>query len=508
MKPIKGKIIRLSILAGILVGNAVFLIWNMRRSFNLLDMGSFIDASWRVFCGQRLYQDFIYHSGPVYVYLNVLFARLFGFGQVALGAHLIAAHSIVIGLIFFLLWKRLPFYQTLLVTLLTATSFYWSTSFPWHDQTTHIWGIAAIFILLHPRFFLTAKRAFMAAFLCGILAGLAGLTKINIGLPYALVITALLLTYNDRWRILTGYIFGVACLLAGIWMVLGGLEYYWQQRWIVAGVLGQDRMPRFFKLKSWLVNDYWLPLFVVLINVNSLRFLSRLKRPLIGLAGLTMLGIISVNTGGILREANTSLWGILMALAFLTFAEAETIPGWPRRRRLYIISRFVLIAFAIVMLFVSTIDGVNLRVWSYVKWDHIGDYTLKSEPFKGWKCYHSLGKPMDDLTNFINTRVPQDESLLNLTDMYIIYTLTGRESYPHVPVAFMPGYYPAPGEQLHQVQEYIYQNPPMWVIVDLGMLFTEEDYLLGMRVFIKKFYTPVFRSGTFVLMRRTGLFHE
>ena len=77
----------------ILTGNAFFLRHNAFRGFNFFDMGSFLDASWRVFKGQTPYVDFIYTTGPLHIYMNAFFFTLFGFGKKAILAHLIAVRG-------------------------------------------------------------------------------------------------------------------------------------------------------------------------------------------------------------------------------------------------------------------------------------------------------------------------------------------------------------------------------------------------------------------------------
>lgn len=110
-------------------------------------MGSYLDVVWRLMNGQRLYMDFIFPEGPIHVNLMLVFCRLLGLGKTALWAHVVIIHSMVIILIFLLLYRRTSLGITLAVTLLTVPSFYWPFSFPWHDQTAHFWGILAVFLL-------------------------------------------------------------------------------------------------------------------------------------------------------------------------------------------------------------------------------------------------------------------------------------------------------------------------------------------------------------------------
>ena len=128
----------------LLILNSFFLRFNAFRGFNFFDMGAFLDASWRVYIGQRPYLDFMYISGPVHLYLNAFFFTLFGFGKLAVLAHLVTVHSIVIVITYLIAKKYTPSSIALLSALLSTTCFYWPASHPWHDQSAHFWGLLAI----------------------------------------------------------------------------------------------------------------------------------------------------------------------------------------------------------------------------------------------------------------------------------------------------------------------------------------------------------------------------
>jgi len=134
---IRGRILPAALLLLMLFVNATVLGRNAFRGFNFFDMGSFLDASWRVFCGQAPYADFIFITGPVHLWMNAFFFVLFGFGKTAVLAHLVAVHSIVILCTFFIAARFAPPWTAILAAALSTVCFYWPVSHPWYDQSAH-----------------------------------------------------------------------------------------------------------------------------------------------------------------------------------------------------------------------------------------------------------------------------------------------------------------------------------------------------------------------------------
>jgi len=155
----------------------------------------------------------------------------------------------------------------------------------------------------------------------------------------------------------------------------------------------------------------------------------------------------------------------------------------------------------VVLTVISVRYGLQLKVWTYNDKNPAGDYVLQSEPLRGWRCHRNIGVPLDQLTRFIKTYVPKDETLLNLTDLYIIYALTGRDSFRGVPPFFFGNAFPAPGPQLEQVRAHILKNPPDWLIVHFST-FRNELMFLRMQDLVMESYAPVIRTGFYVLLRR------
>ena len=196
--------INLSFLTILLISNATFMNWNAFRCFNFFDMGSFFDASWRVYKGQKPYIDFIFISGPIYLYVNALFFCLFGVGKAAILAHILTTHSLVIVFAFVVSRKYLSFLESMLATILTTISFYWPISFPWYDQLAHFWGICAISTLLLKMPLSESRDTFKVYVFFGIMAALSFMTKTNIGGLYVTLLFLVALRENRRMAALGG----------------------------------------------------------------------------------------------------------------------------------------------------------------------------------------------------------------------------------------------------------------------------------------------------------------
>ena len=75
--------------------------------FNFFDMSAFMDAGWRIVCGQRIYADFFFNTGPVHPYLMAAFFAVFGFTKWAILAHLALVTAVVMVTVFLLARRHL-----------------------------------------------------------------------------------------------------------------------------------------------------------------------------------------------------------------------------------------------------------------------------------------------------------------------------------------------------------------------------------------------------------------
>ena len=495
------SILSFTFLIVILVGNAFFLNYNAFRCFNMLDMGGFLDASWRVFCGQRPYIDFIYYSGPMHLYMNAFFFFIFGFGKTAILAHLILVHSVVVVLIFLMLYKQVPRLVTFLVTLLTTPSFYWNVSHPWHDQSTHFWGIIGIFLIVQ-QFYSKSKRLFRTSIICGILSMVAFITKTNLGVAYVVLFFLVFISFSERKKALGGYFLGIAIgIILSLFIIRFPGEYL-NQSIFDNSVLLKSRLGILLNPAGWFVNYYWVMVVIVISNVVMQFEKTRKCQEMVYLFILvSLMGIYAANTGGVLTEANNFLWGIQMALAVIVLYALRNPELSVFKKRFQQVSFVLSKTFIGFLIFLAVRDGVQLKVWTYVKWRPLGNYRIKSKPMEGWLAYKLQGESLDRMVEYINMNIPKNESLLNLTDMYIVYALTNRDSYRGITCTFIDGIIPNPGRQTQQVHRNILSNLPKWIVLSFDSINVEIKYL-GIKDVILSSYKPVVRTGIYTLWRK------
>jgi hypothetical protein len=486
--------------SAVLILNAVFLTSMAFRHFNFFDMGSILDAAWRLYCGQRPYVDFIYVMGPIHLYFYLMAFKIFGFGKMGVLAYLLFIPSLLVTLMFVTLRKYLPVWVTLIVLLLTTVSFQWNIAHPWYDQTSHLWGVAAVLILVN--FFMksSGRIPWGIGFFCGIMTVLSTMSKTNIGVAYGVCFFVILLCCAGREKSLLGYLAGLLCATAFVFIFL--IRYprpYFEQILTHTQAVAGNRFSAMLNLKAWSVNYYWVCPAVLLAFVN--RRLWKAKELFLVFICLTFVAIYSVHTGNIIKPANIYLWGVQMGLAFLVLFYPNFRGPDKRLPKSILWGTGVLACWSGILIALAVMSGMQLKVWTYTKRQPFGDYTLQSGPLKGWKTEAWAGKPADALVDYINEFVPKTDSLLNLTDMYIIYALTGRDSYRGIPVMFMEKNMPAPGRQTNLVREYILTHPPQWIIVQIGT-FIDEIRFLDLDKEFREHYVAVFRSGWYFLLKR------
>jgi len=175
-----------------------------------------------------------------------------------------------------------------------------------------------------------------------------------------------------------------------------------------------------------------------------------------------------------------------------------------RQRKIYQISQGLLVALTIMLIVISVIQGIQLKVWSYLGDYYLGTYSLKAKPFAGWLFDESGGRVLDSLVEFINQNVPQDDSLLVISNNTVLYGLTGRESYRGMPImSFQNNITPVPGRQLERVRTRILEDPPNWIVTDLNTYLVIFSYLNIQQEFLKH-YLQVQSWGMHAIFRRVN----
>ena len=264
-------------------------------------------------------------------------------------------------------------------------------------------------------------------------------------------------------------------------------------------MMAGPRLSRLMIWSNWFANYYWIPFTIVLFNVWPFR---QKYRELFSLfIGITFISIYCLYSNDILRFANTFMWGIFMALAYLIFYKIKQDLTTSRRQKFFRISECLLVTITCVLITVSVQYDLKLRVWTYGE-NVLGTYPIQTKQFKGWLFDEFRGKILDEMVDFINTNIPKKDSVLVVTDMQILYALTDRPSYPGIPIqVFQKDDMPAPGVQVDQVRKTIFTHPPDWIVVDVGNVINEIPYL-GLSWPLETRYTLAKSFGPFAIFEK------
>lgn len=487
--------------------NAIFLNFNVFRGFNFFDMGSFLDASWRVYKWQTPYVDFIYISGPVHLYMNAFFFFIFGFGKMAVLAHLLTVSSVIIVVTYFIARKGTNVFFASLIALLSGACFYWPISHPWYDQSAHLWGILAVALIVDQLPIQKSKHKTRYAILSGILTALSFLAKSNIGFAYGIVFVVLFCNARD-FRSLPVFIITAVLSTITILIWVAPIPLYFDQAFLQNGVAVQNvsfqtrRITYLLTPINWFRGFYWTLGAVIIWSCGQ--FIKKLPQEFILFFGVLFVALFSMLTGSMLHESNIPLLGLSCALGVRLNQKVKLLfrrnPNFSEVKY----RRTILVFFVLVIAFLiqSTVYGFELRPWTYAG-NPIGDYAVKSTPFTGWMCQHEDGEDLDNMVNFIKENIPQNQSLLVLTDMQILYSLTGRDSYRGVPFNFFEKAAPAPGRQLEQVRWNILSHPPDWIITHRFQrsFVTFLVHYLKLRDFIIEHYEPVKKWNNYAILK-------
>jgi hypothetical protein len=95
-----------------------------------------------------------------------------------------------------------------------------------------------------------------------------------------------------------------------------------------------------------------------------------------------------------------------------------------------------------------------------------GNYPIKSGPLKGWLFYEPYGKAVDEIADYIRANVAPQDSLLIMSDLYLLNAMTGRDSYRGVSYMWPMFFQDAPiGARPETVRQNILEHPPDWILV-------------------------------------------
>lgn len=484
--------------------NAAFLYWNAFRTFKFFDMGSHLDMAWRLALGQKPHVDFLSYTGPMHFYLNAFLFKLFGFSKTALWLHLVLVNSAVVGLIAGMLRKRTPVPVTVLCAALGMVAFYWTYSHPWYTQSAHFWGLAAVSVLAGFTPAPSGRRAFAVGAFAGAMTILSVFTKINVGLLYGALLFVYLLAAEKRAASLAGFALGLLGSLGALKIFfVPSLSAWFEQVWDF-GLRYKGRALSVVESPSlWFRNFYWLAAVILALGLRKKIF----TRKIILFLGLWFIGIVSTFSSGAVSESDVPVMGFYFALSFLILFEAAF-----ERDRLIRLSAAALSTLAAMLTCVYVLYAVELKQWSVAEImvlnnqtiDPRGDYELRSDGLRGWKTKKAQGEAVDGLVTFINAQIPKTDSLIVLTDLQILYPLTGRESYRGIPWIFTIDQSPAPGKQLGAFRTNFIATKPLWIVTHKARVAYITNLLgyLGIAEEIQTNYLLAAEFGNYAVLRR------
>lgn len=454
----------------ILVLHAWFLSQIVFRAFIFFDWGAFLDASWRFWKGQKVFEDFYYTTGPVHLMMNAFFFVFFGFSKTAILVHTLSVSSIATLATFLATFRRTPVIFCLLATAVTALVFYIPHPHPWYIHSAHFWALLGYAALMRALPFRRPQTAFWTGAFCGLMVTLSFMTKSDVGASAALAFFLVFIFQPDRFRILAGACFGTLAGLGFLALFVSPFAYY-DNAVNNYGVGATRQIIRLLFVPTWFKNFYWLPAVFIFLAMRPF------KHRFLGLYllywGILFSALFSLNIGSMRGIEHMPLMGIYLGLGFVLLHKIRNYTHAP----LLALTRYAALA---SLVFTAVISGKRAldRGLEFYTGTPVsaaagysqGNYPLQSDVFHGWKMNAEDGEVLDAVIEFVK-QIPKEESLLILTRMQIVYPLTGRDSYRGIPFLWHVGIMPPPGPLRDKVRSRIIGDRPDWILTD-----REEGY--------------------------------
>lgn len=474
------------------------------QGYDAFDMSGFMDAGYRVYSGQRPYVDFYYIAGPVHLYLHALSYAVFGFTKTAVLAHLLVVNALVFCAVYVLARRELGLPVAALLAVLASLSFAGPIAHPWYDQNATLWLVLGLLVFEIPH--ADGTRALVKGLAMGALAGLAFLTKANVGAAGGLAFFLALLVSPWRRSAITGYVLGVVTSVTLVLATVAPLDFVYQA---FIAYRAHGRLTYTFRL--WQVareTPYLLlsGLAVALAGVGGREFVARHLPRLVLLGGLLFTSFFAAWTGSMEVPANITLAGVEVTYLVLLARRLPAGPPGTTEHRLHRTAVGGLLAMAVLLLVSAAEKTSARRVWAWKRSNLVHDYTLETAAMRGWRCNRVICEGIDRSVAWINTHVPPGESLFVFPDATVIYGLTGRPSYRKAPFIFHLGQGPAPGPLYEEFRAHFTSAPPEWILLhnQTEVVFYNTLHLLrwlDLDRFIEQRYRVVWHWSDFAMLR-------
>lgn len=492
------------VVVGALVAVSAILGRTALLTFDAFDMSAFMDAGWRVASGQRPYVDFYYTGGPIHLYLHAASYVLFGFGKVAVLAHLLAVNAVVLIAAYVIARRHLGVVPSLLLAVLSSIAFYGPIAHPWYDQNATMWLVVGV-LLMEPA---PSSRAAVIArgAALGVLVVLAFFTKSNVGVGGGAAFLGALLATRRRWDAVAGYAAGG--VVAAI-VVLGSVsaEDFVYQAFIA--YRPQSRMLNTYLLRETLRQTPYLWLLGLTGAVASLGgrafIVANLER-LALLGGLLFTSVFSAWTGSMKVPANILLVGIEATLLAVLASRLPAGLAGTAERRIRRTAIGGVLACALVLLVSAGYKTADRLVWSWRSSNLDNAYAFTTPAMRGWRCNPRICEGIDRSVAWIQANVPPGDTLFVFPDATVIYGLTGHQSWKKAPFIFHAGQVPAPGPLYDAFRAHLTSAPPRWIVLhnqtEVGFFHTWGLLRwLELDAFVTSRYRPVWQWGDFTVAR-------
>ncbi|HTL48844.1 MAG TPA: hypothetical protein VL688_12360 [Verrucomicrobiae bacterium] len=492
-------------LAALLLVNFALLKKAMLYGFDPEDYGGFLNTAWRITMGQRLYVDFHFHAVPLYVDTLALLFKILGFGKAAILTLLVVTSSLATLVVYAAAKKWIPWPFAFLAALMTACGFNWFYAFPTYDTYVSFWGIVGTCLLLARMPFTSREAAFWTGFATGFLALSAVLTKLNDGLLFGFVFLVFFLVNREfrAWGFF-GYAAGCwATALLGLHLI-GDIPAFLVNNFDYYNNNMGSRFQRMTSPGEWLNHGYWLPLLAG--TWLARRSLWKLREFYVLLAGVAMTAIFSHITGSHRHPGHMPLLGMIVALGFCVIFQSDAAEGG--RKSPLFKAGAALLSFLVLFQTARCVgyacESISGRKTHSI-YGRCCDYTMQEGPLQGWHVYEIWGRNLEAIAPYVRDHIPQKDSFLVLTNLHVLYALTGRVPYPGVSFQFKFQDQPQPGKQQEAVSHNIQNNPPDWILTykDNGPFKLNIMLVyLGLEEFLFSHYQPVQSWGPYILFKR------
>lgn len=472
------------------------------QCYDFFDMSAFMDAGWRMACGQRPYTDFIYNAGPVHPALWALFFLIFGFGGTAIIAYLAVSTGVVMACTYAIVRSR---FDRLLATLLSAAAgyvFYAAPAHPWYDQTAGLFVVVAMTVVLLCQADVR-RRAIRVGVVAGLLLAGAFLSKANVGVAGGAMIGAMLLCLPRRkivWALGACFAGGVVGLGLIFLLTRSDPMLFLDQTLLAYNASGRmDRMRFFTQVFRDPIIRYPLIFAAAAAIFAIVRGVPGRALAIVASFGLIFVQAFGILTGSMVIFANFMLVGVLAATATLLLAPRKPKRSWERA------IPYAALLLAVVVTFFAY--DRRLSTWDWFPHNRRASYEIQAAPLRGWHTYPEVGVGLDAAVRYIDNHVPRNESLWVMPTATVIYGLTNRESLAGQSFIYDLGTFPPPGAALDATTQSFLAAPPDWILIhrmNFNTLAPSEELLDWMKIgeIVKRDYDSVWAEGGFEMLKR------